>query len=70
MKYGLGEMVAIGYKVGVVTNYDPKDKKYQVEWLGGKNRLELFSGESIGEMRENFNLLRNLLKLSGYSNGI
>lgn len=70
MKYGLGDMVAFGYKVGMITQYYPKEKTYQIEWLGGENRLETLPANRIGELRENFKTLRNLIILSGYGNGI
>lgn len=70
MKYGLGDMVAFGYKVGMITDYLSREDKYQVEWLGGENRLEIMPANRIGELRENFKTLRNLIILSGYGNGI
>lgn len=70
MKYPLGEMVAFGYKIGMITNYVPEEKMYQIEWLGGKSRLELCNDERVGELRENFKVLRNLITLSGFGNGI
>ena len=68
MKYAIGDLVAFGYKIGMITSYDKKDKTYQVEWAA--NRLELIPEERVGALREHFATLRNLLKLSGYSNGI
>jgi len=70
MKYGIGDMVAFGYKVGMITEYYPEEKTYQVEWLGGKNHLEVLAGDKVGELRENFKTLRNLIVLSGFGNGI
>jgi hypothetical protein len=68
MKYGVGDLVAFGYKIGTITRYYPQDNTYQIEW-GGK-RLEIYHQDKVGELRQNFQTLRNLLKLSGYSNGI
>ena len=68
MKYAIGDIVAFGYKIGRITNYSPADKLYQIEWA--HNRLELLPEKEVGDMREHFFTLRNLLKLSGFSNGI